>query len=348
MADVQLEHGYLRLANKLASAIALASWDSSSQVRLVMALIRATYGMRRKEADVGMSDWRDLTGMDDRKIRRAKLELQEQGVFVLVCDYDARSQTPQRWRLQKDFTKWGRFAVPTDLLKAAEATATDQGTPATPGDTNDRRGQERGEGSRTPLEQGSSVTGEQGSRTTPGTGSEPLGPNGSESRKTGKTGKTSACYLPGAHTPEELTDQAIRVANRGMRDNPEIGEAFNPIPPSHGSRQEVLDWLRSGISWEAIETAVYELASTYKPDLPRHRQINSMTYFTGRVHEEWDRIQADATEAPDGAHKRRPHPKGAGRGRGRDRPQAFDYSNATGEFSGFNEDPEAVPERDAG
>jgi phage replication O-like protein O len=120
MADVRLDDGYIRLANTLATAIALAPWDSAAQPRLVMALIRTTFGMNRKEADIGMAQWRAMTGMHDRQVRRAKESLQKAGVITLVRDFDARSRTPQRWQLNKDYETWGPYAVSVDAVQAAE------------------------------------------------------------------------------------------------------------------------------------------------------------------------------------------------------------------------------------
>lgn len=130
---------------------------------------------------------------------------------------------------------------------------------------------------------------------------------------TGTDTSSSSYPSSGAHAPEgisppddpdALASQAILVANRGMRDNPAIGTAVNPIAPGHASRQHVLEWLAAGVPWEAIETGVYQAARTYTPDPPRHRQITSMKYFTGPVHDEWDRLRSEETEAPNGGNHR--------------------------------------------
>lgn len=122
-SDVQLEHGYTRIANRLLTAIALAPWDSPSQTAIVLALVRLTYGLRRKDAPIGMAQWRELTDLPDSSLRRVLPTLQRNGVIRCVADFDASSQRPKVWRLEKQSTKWGRFAVPEQRLTAAEASA---------------------------------------------------------------------------------------------------------------------------------------------------------------------------------------------------------------------------------
>lgn len=132
-ANVQLEHGYIRLANRLATAIAMAPWDGAAQPRMVMALVRLTYGRNRKDAEIGKADWRAVTGLTDRHIVSVRKRLQDEGVMELVADFDARTQTPQRWRLRKDFTRWGSFAVPLAVVEAAEKVAAPPAAKRSPG-----------------------------------------------------------------------------------------------------------------------------------------------------------------------------------------------------------------------
>lgn len=98
---------------------------------------------------------------------------------------------------------------------------------------------------------------------------------------------------------EDAASEIIRAANRGLHDNPAIPQ-YEPISTSHGSRQEVLDWLQEGIPTELVVRTVYEAAASYEPDPPRHRQVNSMRYFTGRLHDEWSRAKAEEAEVPAG------------------------------------------------
>lgn len=131
----------------------------------------------------------------------------------------------------------------------------------------------------------------------------------------------------GLPSPEEQASRAIMLANRGMRENPAIGEAYTPIPPGHSSRQVVLDWIAEGISWEAIQAAVYETARTYRPQEHR-RQITTMRYFDGPVREEHARRLAAQEPAPKAG--RTASASGRGRqGRATPRPPEHDYSHPT-------------------
>ena len=135
MADVQLKNGYTRIANELLAAIAIAPWESPSQPCMALGLMRATYGFNRRDAALGKTQWAALTGMSDRNVLRAKQALEAAGVIVMIGDADHRTHRPQVWRLQKDYTKWGRFAVPVDAVRAAEEAAAGAGTPLVGGDT---------------------------------------------------------------------------------------------------------------------------------------------------------------------------------------------------------------------
>lgn len=100
---------------------------------------------------------------------------------------------------------------------------------------------------------------------------------------------------------ERFIDHTIVLANRGMKDNPNVG-LHTPIELCHGkSRQAVADWLAEGLSREAVEAAVYDSAKRYKPTSSRKR-ISSLTYFDGAVRDEQNRIDANQVEVPGGNH----------------------------------------------
>lgn len=79
---------------------------------------------------------------------------------------------------------------------------------------------------------------------------------------------------------EESIDDVIRAANRGMAENPDLGDAFRPIPIGHGnSRQVVADWIASGISAEMAAKVVHEKARACG------QKVSSLKYFDGAVRE---------------------------------------------------------------
>lgn len=182
-ANVQLEHGYTRLANTLLAALNLAPWDSPSQQKILGALIRVTYGVRKTEAPVGMSAWRSLTDLSDASIKRALDTLQRNGVIRIVREEDAKRCIPKTWALQKDYTRWKRFRVTVEDVEAAEDVAahgirTPPGSATTPG-TTVTPGTELNPGSPTTPDPGSRTTPGPGTPVTPGHASEPLSHNGS-------------------------------------------------------------------------------------------------------------------------------------------------------------------------
>ncbi|HET7229989.1 MAG TPA: helix-turn-helix domain-containing protein [Longimicrobium sp.] len=102
---------------------------------------------------------------------------------------------------------------------------------------------------------------------------------------------------PDACDVDSFLSLAVRVCNRGMRDNPAIGETYNPIPSSHGSRELVRPWLDRGPR-RVILAAIYQAAVRYKPGEGSRRQIRAMGYFEGPVAQALDRHAAGLTIVP--------------------------------------------------
>lgn len=119
----------------------------------------------------------------------------------------------------------------------------------------------------------------------------------------GETDTTSSVLylLAGeAQDVEGQVNEVVRVANRGMIDNPAIGSLTNPIHTAHGSREAVKEWLDLA-PLEVVKRAVYGCAKSYKPD-GRRRQITTMAYFTGAVADAADRWKASQTRVSDDRH----------------------------------------------
>lgn len=81
MASPQTENGYLRLANELAEALMKAPLNGS-QWRVVMGVIRESYGWDRKLAPLSLRRLAAMTGMDRRNVRREIATLVTAGVIV--------------------------------------------------------------------------------------------------------------------------------------------------------------------------------------------------------------------------------------------------------------------------
>lgn len=96
-----------------------------------------------------------------------------------------------------------------------------------------------------------------------------------------------------AAATESLIDELILAANRGMRANPAIGDACRPIPPGHGSRQFVADWITLGVPAELAEKVILDKARNWTRQ-GRERQISTMAYFDAAVREAIDMSRSRA------------------------------------------------------
>jgi phage replication O-like protein O len=113
MADVQLEHGHVKVANRLYEAIVDANF-TAAQLKIIVVTIRLTYGWNRKAVTISHTELAELCRMQPSGGFRAALkELVDEGVILAEKGSGAHSST---FAIQKDFTQWGKFAVhPTRL-----------------------------------------------------------------------------------------------------------------------------------------------------------------------------------------------------------------------------------------
>jgi hypothetical protein len=103
-------------------------------------------------------------------------------------------------------------------------------------------------------------------------------------------------------------DSALRLArmvNRGMADNPAIGDTYNPVIGTSGHALQAAEDLKAaGVQVGFAETWIYTLATAYKPR-KRGDQINSVGYLVPAVIDKWNaeraRIDAAAAPRPSGA-----------------------------------------------
>lgn len=96
----QLEHGHTRIANELLEALIRYPF-SGGELKVVLAVIRLTYGWRRTERAIRQQDLATTTGLDPRHIRRTLTTLRQQG--VLFRDHVTR---PHTFRLNKAYFGW--------------------------------------------------------------------------------------------------------------------------------------------------------------------------------------------------------------------------------------------------
>ncbi len=121
MADVQLEHGFIRIANALYEAILLAPF-TATQSKIVHALMRLTYGWGQKSVRVSHPDLAERCGFSlvhgrpGGSFRDALRDLLAAGV---IQELDAPiGQTPAAYAINKDFEHWGQFSVAASRVEA--------------------------------------------------------------------------------------------------------------------------------------------------------------------------------------------------------------------------------------
>ena len=70
MADPQLEKGYTRIANELLEAVCRTNL-SGSELRILLYIIRRTYGFNRSYAEIPLSEIAGAVGMNKVNVSRA-------------------------------------------------------------------------------------------------------------------------------------------------------------------------------------------------------------------------------------------------------------------------------------
>src|SRR5690606_16144175 len=98
---------------------------SAAQFKILMHVVRETYGWGRKSARISQAEFQRATALSINTVRVAVHGLLEAGVLVLERppSFDA----PAEYSLQKDPTRWGRYAVHPPSL--AQPPATPDGDP---------------------------------------------------------------------------------------------------------------------------------------------------------------------------------------------------------------------------
>jgi phage replication O-like protein O len=101
LADVQLEHGFTKLANELLEHMATVKL-SPIQYRIIFVIWRYTYGFNRKEHHFSLSFIGNATGYDQRQLQRELAKLEERGIIT----QKVRNGVPRLISFNKNFDKW--------------------------------------------------------------------------------------------------------------------------------------------------------------------------------------------------------------------------------------------------
>jgi phage replication O-like protein O len=115
MADVQLEHGHLRVANRLYEAFLDADF-TATQFKILHTLVRLSFGWRRRTVTISHSELAAAAALAATGSFRASLrELIAEGVVLQLEQGSGHSKSTLA--IQKDFTRWGRWAIHPDRLQ---------------------------------------------------------------------------------------------------------------------------------------------------------------------------------------------------------------------------------------
>lgn len=101
MANPQKEDGFTAIANELAEQFARLELNGS-QWRIVWAVLRLTYGWRRKTRDMPLELLQEHTELSVKLLSRELKKLVERRVLIR----QGSSQYPKSYGLEKDYDKW--------------------------------------------------------------------------------------------------------------------------------------------------------------------------------------------------------------------------------------------------
>ena len=101
MASPQLDNGHTRIADELLDAI-IRHPLTKRQYKILLAIIRKTYGFGKIEDDISSSQLAKLTGLTSAHCRGTLLELEKLNIVVA-----RRGQYGKLVTLNKDYEEWG-------------------------------------------------------------------------------------------------------------------------------------------------------------------------------------------------------------------------------------------------
>ena len=102
MADPQLENGYTRIANELLDAICRLK-ISGNEFRILLFIIRRTYGFHRKSAEISLSEIAGAVGISPKKTSEIIIKLLQMDV---ICVEINPGNVPRTIQIQKDYSRW--------------------------------------------------------------------------------------------------------------------------------------------------------------------------------------------------------------------------------------------------
>lgn len=101
LADIQLEHGYTRIANGILEHMAKIKL-SPTQYRILFIVWRCTYGFQKKEHEMSLSFICEATGLDKRNIQRELKSLEEKKII----HQEIKNGSYRKLSFNKNYDEW--------------------------------------------------------------------------------------------------------------------------------------------------------------------------------------------------------------------------------------------------
>lgn len=105
MANPQKENGYTPIANELTDR--LCGIDiPGSHFRVLLVILRKTYGYSKKTDKISLSQFRELTGLSNRTVIRCIQDLEAKKMIHVVRLLSDGLKAPNEYRFEKDYDNW--------------------------------------------------------------------------------------------------------------------------------------------------------------------------------------------------------------------------------------------------
>lgn len=125
MASPQKENGYTAIANELLQSICAAKFNGT-QYKIVLCIMRYTYGFSRKSHSLSISFISKVTGVSKRYISAELQRLVEQNVVSVLSDHT--DTTSRVLALNKDYKKWFASGTIVHQMKSCSPDEPEQDT----------------------------------------------------------------------------------------------------------------------------------------------------------------------------------------------------------------------------
>lgn len=124
MANPQIKNGYTRIANELLEAICRLN-ISGNEMRILLYIIRRTYGFNKSYAEIPLSDISEALSMKKGNVSRGIKKLREANI---VDHRPNKGTTPQTVSINKNYDEWAVESC-TDLLLSNSITVINSDNP---------------------------------------------------------------------------------------------------------------------------------------------------------------------------------------------------------------------------